>query len=1165
MELRRSFVWESEIAVAFLVLVLVTARVAWGQIYTGMISGTVLDPSGASIPGATVDLMSARTDAKLKQSTDAEGRFIFTGLEPGEYKLAVSAASFVTQEKTRITLQSGERLPLGNITLYVGSATEKVSVTAEAAVVKTESAERAGNISSSQVDNLLMIGRNVITLVTLLPGIVGDINQGDTISRNGGGFSAQGSRTNTNNVSVDGVISTDIDNGGSLKLQTSADAVGEVSVFISNYQAEYGSGSGAVVNIATKSGTREFHGVGSYFKKHEQFDANNFFSNRVGRPKPRTRTNTWTYSVGGPILLGKLNRDRNKLFFFWNQEFWPTQGGDVRTFTMPTLLERAGDFSQSLDTNGALRVVKDPYNGGAQFPGNKIPASRVDLNGAALLKALPVPNFFDLTTSKGQYNYVVTTSNRQPSRMNTLKIDYNASSKDQFYATWTQFHERAEGLGGTAAAFVPAWPQATVIFKADTSGVAGRWTRTISPSTVSEAKFAWQGNPEVAFPATDADLSALLSKTYGFNAGMLTTKGNPLGILPRTSFGGIPNAGNLGNTGSLYEWLPMDNPSNVYTITENLSLIRGQHLIKAGAYIQRFWRDIDGISQRYGSYNFDPSPLNPLDTNYAYANAALGVYNQYQETNDRPRHLARGGRYDFFLQDTWKMTKRLTLDYGLRMYYLIPSYMANDAWATFSPVAYDRAKTVQLFKPGFDSQGNRVAVNPITGVQLPQAVIGAIVPGSGTVFNGMVSPSLDSSVQRGMYKNKGIQWAPRFGLAWDVFGTGKTAVRAGGGVFYNPLVIADYRGLTGQPPLIQTPALFYGEISKLQSGTAYLFPQDVRGTNFVGNVPMTMNFSAGVQQNIGFSTVLDVAYVGSLARHLAWERNLNAIPFGANFASPNQDPTTGRVLPSPLLRPIPGFGDINFQETAGSSNYHSLQITANRRMLSGLNIGASYTLSRAKDFGNGDATRVSTLIPLRQWNYGLTEQDQTNALRINWLWTVPNSPWGHAALKAVVNDWQISGITSFLSGLPTSSAFTTTTPVDFTGSPTDPARPVLTGDPILSGGDRTFSHAFRTEAFSLPTVGSYGGFGNAGRNPLRLPGVNNWDVAIFKRIRIYRERVSMQFRWEMYNIFNHTQFSAFDSAARFNPTNGQQVNPSFGQYTAARQPRRMQFGLRLSF
>jgi len=688
-----------------------------------------------------VDLTSARTDATLQQSTDSEGRFTFTGLEPGEYNLVVSASNFVSQERTRISLRSGERLPLGNITLSVGSTTEKITVAAEAAVIKTESAERAGNISSAQVDNLLMIGRNTVTLVTLLPGIVGDTNQGDTISRNGGGFSAQGSRSNTNNVSVDGIISTDIDNGGSLKLQTSTDAVAEVTVLISNYQAEYGSGSGAVVNIATKSGTREFHGVGSYFKKHEQFDANNFFSNRVGRPKPRTRTNTWTYSVGGPILLWKLNKDRNKLFFFWNQEFWPTAGGDVRTFTMPTSLERAGDFSQSLDTNGALRLVKDPFNGGAPFPDNKIPASRLDPNGTALLKAFPAPNFFDVVTSKRQYNYAVTTSNRQPSRLNTLKIDYNASSKDQFYATWTQFHERSEGLGGTAAAFVPAWPQATVIFKADTTGVAGRWTHTVSPSTVSEAKFAWQGNPEVAFPATDADLAALLRKTYVFNAGMLSTKGNPLGILPRTSFGGVPNAGNLGNTNTLYEWLPMDNPSNVYTITENLSLIRNRHLIKAGAYIQRFWRDIDGISQRYAAYNFDPSPLNPLDTNYGYANAALGVYNQYQETNDRPRHLARGGRYDFFLQDTWKVTKRLTLDYGLRIYYLIPSYMANNAWATFSPVAYDKSKTVQLFKPGLDSQGNRVAVNPINGAQLSQAVIGAIVPGFGTVFNGMVSPS----------------------------------------------------------------------------------------------------------------------------------------------------------------------------------------------------------------------------------------------------------------------------------------------------------------------------------------------------------------------------------------------------------------------------------------
>lgn len=1132
-----------------------------GQIYTGFISGTVVDPSGASAARAAVTMTLARTGAKLQQVTDEAGRFTFTGLEPGVYALAVSAPGFKTYERTDIPLQAGERIPMGLITLSLGTAAEKVTVMADAAVVKTESSERAGNITSSQVDKLLMLGRNVTTLVSLLPGIA-QTTQSDTLTRDGGGFSTQGSRTNTNNISVDGIQSTDIDNGSSLKLHTSSDAVAEMTVLLSNYQAEFGSGSGAVVNVVTKSGTKQFHGLGSYFKKHEQFDANNFFNNRNGQPKPRTRTNTWTYSIGGPVHLGKFNRNRDKLFFFWNQEYWPTKFGDVRSLTMPTAAERDGDFSQSLDTNGALRMILDPSNGRTPFPGNKIPNGRLDANGQAILKAFPLPNFVDRTISKGAYNYLVTVENAQPNQLYTAKIDYNVNSKNQVYGTWTTFRERSYGFGGTSGAFSPIWPQTNINFKANTAGIAGRWTRIVSPSTVNELKFSWQGNPEYAYPATDADLRPLLRQTYGFTAGMLNSKGNPLGILPRTTFGGVPNAGILGNTSSLYEWLPMDNPSNVYTVTENLSVIRNSHLFKAGIQIQRFWRDIDGVSMRFGQLDFGVNALNPLDTNYAYSNAALGFYNRYDESNGRPRHFARGGRYDIYVQDTWKLTNRLTLDYGIRLYYLIPSYMKDDAWATFQPTRYDAAKAVQLFRPGLDSSGQRVAVNPLTGQVFPQAVIGAIVPGVGVAYNGMVSPSLDSTIQRGVYQNRGVQYGPRFGFAWNVRGNGKTAIRGGGGFFYNPLVIADYRGLTSQPPLIETPTLLYGELSKLRSGTAFRFPGDVRGTNFAGNVPTTMNFSISIQQNVGFQTIVDAAYVGSLARHLAWERNLNSIPFGTNFASANQDPTTGRPLPSALLRPIPGFGDINFQESAGSSDYHSLQVTATRRFAAGLAIGAAYTLSRSRDFTGSDAGRVSLLVPVRLWNYGLADFDQTHTVKINWLWDVPRSPWRNMAAAAVLNNWQISGIASFISGRPTGVSFTTTTAIDITGSPTDGARLNLTGDPILSGGERTFGHAFRTEAFSLPAVGNYG---NAGRSPLRRPGINNWDVAIFKNIPVQGERMSFQIRWEMYNFFNHTQFSAFNTVARFNPSTGQQADPTFGQYTAALQPRRMQFGLRFNF
>jgi hypothetical protein len=739
-----------------------------------------------------------------------------------------------------------------------------------------------------------------------------------------------------------------------------------------------------------------------------------------------------------------------------------------------------------------------------------------------------------------------------------LKADYNLNDRNQVYATFSAFNERVFGLSGTSGAFMPNWPQYTVRFWAATKGVAARWTRTISPSTVNEVGFNWQGNPEWAEPIDDTWPRALRA-TFGFNTPMLSDKGNPRGILPRVTFGGVPNAVGLG-TGGIYEWLPMNNPSNLYTVTENFSLVRQRHLYKAGIRVQRFWRDIDGPSRRFGGFQFGPSPLNPLETNYAFSNAALGVFQSYEESNGSPRHFSRGGRYDIFVQDTWKATRRLTLDYGLRIYYLLPSYMKDNAWATFVPEFYDPSQAVRLLRPGLDAQGRRVAVNPITGQTFSQAAVGAIAPGAGRAFNGMVSPKLDSKIQRGVYENRGIQWAPRFGFAWDVFGNGKTAVRGGGGIFYNPLVISNYRGLTNQPPLIETPTILFSTLADLRTSTAFRFPNNVRGTNFRGEVPTTMNYSIGVEQNIGFETIVDAAYVGSLARHLSWTRNLNAVPFGANFAPANQDPTTGRPLPSVLLRPIPGFGDIDYQEMAGTSDYHSLQVSANRRFTRNVQFGLAYTWSRAREFVAADLDPVSALVPIRQWNYGLGAMDQTHTLKANWLVELPKTPFTNAAAKFVLNDWQVSGIASFISGRPVPVTFTTTTPVDITGSPTDGARLDLRGDPNLPRGERTFERNFRTEAFALPRIGTYG---NAGKFPLRGPGVNNWDIAIFKNIPI-REQIGIQLRWEMYNAFNHTQFLTFDNAARFTPA-GEQVNRAFGQFTAARPPRQMQLGLRFNF
>jgi hypothetical protein len=969
-------------------------------------------------------------------------------------------------------------------------------------------------------------------------------------------FNVLGGRRTANNVTVDGVPATDIDNGFALKLAISEDAVAEVQIMLSNYQAEHGRSSGANVQIVTKSGTRDFHGLGSYFKRHEQFNANSFFNNRVGLEKPRYRFNTYTYNIGGPVTIPKLfNRNRDKVFFFWSQEFWPNRQGSTLNTTMPTAAERNGDFSGTLDVNNRLVVIQDPFNNRAPFPGNRIPANRLSPSGRALLNVFDAPNFFDRNISRGAYNYVLAAETNIPKRTDSLKVDLNITPKDQFYATLTTFDEVTEGPVGIPGIGQNAWPQMTTRFAANTKGLAARYLRIISPSIVNEFHFGFFTNPE-AHTFSEADLARNQRATIGFTAGRLSPPPDSLDLIPNATFGGVPGAAPLTINGRF----PIGDPNKVASWNDKITIIRQRHTWKTGIYIERFWRDISPGVQHRGQYDFGRNVNNPLDTNYAYSNAALGVFNSYTEASRLPRQYSRGGRAEWFVQDNWKVREGLTLDFGMRFYWLPPVHLADDQMAGFVPSRYDPASRVLLIQPGFDSQRRRIGVHPVTGQEYPVNLIGAIAPGIGNPANGMVVAAASPDYPRSLTASRGIQLAPRFGFAWDPFRNGKTAVRGGIGMFYSPLTVNRWVNFVGQPPLVSTPTVFFGEMAQISPSAGVLFPSNVEGFDGDAKVPSVVNYSFSVQRDIGFSTVVDVGYVGSLGRNLSWRRDINPIPLGANFNAANGDPTTpGRPLPPAFLRPTPGYNNILITETASSSSYHSLQVTANRRFARGLEFGLSWTWSKTMDFNNEDGEIVSTLLPLRVRNYGLASFDRTHVVKANWLWQVPKLT-SHRLAGFAMNGWQMAGIASFISGQPLPVGFSTVTAVDITGTPSEAARIDITGNPILPKSERTFSRNFRTEVFRLPAVGSVG---NAAKTVFRGPGINNWDLALFKDFPI-RETMRFQFRWEMYNAFNHTQFSALDATARFE-LNGTQVNPRFGEFTAARDPRIMQFALRFYF
>jgi hypothetical protein len=1123
------------------------------QTITGSITGTVSDPGSLPVQGATVTLTHQATGARRETQTDARADFLFSSLAPGQYNLSVSHSGFKTAERPGIVLSASERLSVGQIVLAIGEVAERITVAEQSVAVQTASAERAGTISASQVDSMPIRGRNITSLVQLLPGVV-LLSDSDSLSRTFS-FSAQGNNNQFNQVSLDGVPISQQD------VQTptvSQDAIAEVKVLLTNYQAEYGRLSGANVQLVSKSGSRDFHGSGAYYKRHEQWNANNFFNNRLGRANPIYRYNTWNYTIGGPVYVpGKFNKNRDKLFFFWSQEGWPLKTSDaVAQRTVPTELERAGDFSQSLDLNRSLIVVTDPTTR-TPFPGNRIPASRIDPSGIALLKVFPTPNFTDFNVSKGTYNYVFPASRDNPLGTQTLKLDYNINSKNLLYGTYTWSKEEKTGAMGMGGFNNSNWPQMSRTTQRNGKALTLRYQRIFSPKLINEATFGMTSFPENDV-IPEEELRRNQKDSVGYKLGQFVPSANPLNVLPGATFGGVSNAAVL----AVERRLPQMADQGITTVVNNLSYSPAGHLIKAGVYLDRTSRDSYNPSNFNGLFDFSRSSTNPLDSGYAYSNAALGVFNSYTETSKRVLYKLRNYNVEWFLQDTWKVTRRLTLDYGIRFYLVSPQYDAGNQISGFLAERYDRSKQVQLLWPArVDNQ--RVAQNRTTGQTYPAALIGALAPNIGNAANGLVVPSQDSSVARAFAGDPGVRPAPRIGFAFDPFGKGKTAIRGGFGLFTAFDQERQTSLIIGQAPLVQNPIIYYGTMASLLNTSGANFPPSVTTRDLTGHLPTTMNFSFSVQQNVGAGVMVDAGYVGSLGRHLWRMRDLNWIPFGANFRTENRDPTnTASPLPSSFLRPYVGYAEIPRIEYDATSNYHSLQLNANRRFAKGIQMGAAWTWSKAMDYGQGTTQNpgtVSSQLPTR-WFYSLGDIDRTHMLKLNWVWDVPKFRAGSKPVDLIVNGWQISGIASFISGRPSGIGWSTTSAVDVTGTPSDGARIVVTGDPVLPKGERTFFKNFRTDVFRAPTVGTVG---NAARNLIRLPGTNNWDLTVTKNLPVH-ERFRIQLRCEMYNAFNHTQFTSLDTSARFD-AQGNQVNGNFGSYTAAAAARVLQLALRVNF
>jgi hypothetical protein len=1024
---------------------LIVPVLASAQAVTGTIIGRVTDSSGAVVPGVTVTLTNTGTKLTRVVTTDTDGEYSAPSLPTGKYSVSAEISGFKTVTMSNVDLGVDQRVRI-DVTLEVGTVSEAVTIEARSPLVQTSSSELGTTVNEEQIKTLPLNGRNFVSLTRTIPGVVRGIpganidGAGSLAWRASASFSANGLRPRDNSYILDGV-----DNNETW-LQTvvifpSVDALEEFKLQTSTYSAEFGRSLGGVVNLQIKSGTNNVHGSAFEFLRNDRFDANNFFNNRAGRPKPDFKQHQFGGTLGGPVF-------KDRTFFFANYQGYRVQQGQTFLSTVPSDLMRQGNFSE------INRAIYDPLTH-QPFSGNIIPADRFDPAARNVMQQLiPAPNTAGTRSSTGQIinNYLINPTLERQDNQFDLKVDHSLLPNNRLFVRYS--YEKTHR-------FLPATlphGDAGVTFGAGdgnikAQGLAFNDTHTMSSSWLNEFRFGWS---QVKFFMTSIDYGQNLAEKVGIPGVNLNEVTSAMSQIVFNN-GGARNLGANGNQ-------PLITNQNDFQFFDNVTHVRGRQTMKAGGSLTLRSREILNADTIVGQFFFDQNNTSSCagiptgctaaaNTGFDVASFLLGYANRKNRALfDAGTYTEKRPELAAYVQDDIRVTPRLTVNAGLRWDLFVPWVEIKDRQSNFD-----------------ESTGKFVVASA-------DAVIDGI------------------KVGRYLQTYSRRDFGPRLGFAYDVRGTGKTVVRGGYGIFWNFSPGGTSSSKAQNPPFLQSTDLRSTFGTDLTLATGMPAPPGVDPNRAPSGTTRSIfdvnfrdayshNFNVNVQQQFGDKYMIEVAYAGSRARQMAMK------------GDPNQARPVVGVTNQNINRPYfgvsPGLTTLGQLQSKGFLDYNALLLKFQRRFANRFSVLSAYTLGRAIDLNSdNDGTVTLTNVYDPEYNRGPADYDVRHTFSTTFTYQFP---W---AVDRLYGGWELAGLVYLRSGLP--FTVTQTQSVLSTGTGNRPNQ-VCSG--VLS--NPTIDQWFDTSCF-VPPADTTGTYGNTGRNTMRGPGQVNMDSSLIKNTKLGR-------------------------------------------------------------